>query len=471
MDKSQFGLIGLAVMGANLARNMADKGFSTLVYNRTKSKTEKFMKDFGSSPNLSGAYGLEDFVNGLERPRKIILLIKAGDPVDAMLDELIPLLDKGDIVIDGGNSFFKDTRRRYKKMEALGFEYVGMGVSGGEEGALHGPSLMPGCTKEAYEKLRPMLEAISAKANGEPCVDYIGDDGAGHFVKMVHNGIEYADMQLICEVYTIMRHVMKMDVPEIAETFSNWNQGRLSSYLIEITADILSKYDPETGKPMIDIILDKAGQKGTGKWTSLTALELGVPTPTMTEAVFARDMSARKEERVALDKEYDDITFPDIQFDKAALLQDLEKTLYASKICAYAQGFNLIGTAGREYNWNLKLGHLAKIWRNGCIIRAAFLDVVSDSFEKDSTLQNLLFSGFFADALKEARAGWGCVAARASECGVAIPALSSALSYFDSYHSAVCSANMIQAQRDYFGAHTYERVDKPGSYHTDWLAK
>ena len=456
-------------MGANLARNMADKGVKTLVYNRTAAKTKKFLEDFGHSPNLDGAFTLKDFVNQLERPRKIILLIKAGQPVDDMLDELIPLLDAGDIIIDGGNSFFKDTQRRSKRMKELGFEYVGMGVSGGEEGALHGPSLMPGCGRQAYDHIRPVLEAISAKAEGEPCVDYIGTDGAGHYVKMVHNGIEYADMQLISEVYTIMRHVLNMSVEDIAEVFDKWNQGRLSSYLIEITASILKKKDVETGKPIVDIILDKAGQKGTGKWTSLSALELGVPTPTMTEAVFARDMSSMKEERVELDKKYNDIRFASDTLDKDSLLADLEKTLYASKICAYAQGFNLIGTAGEVYGWHLNLGHLAKIWRNGCIIRAAFLNVVSDSFDSNPSMKNLLFSDFFASALKEARPGWGRIVSLAAEAGVGIPALSSALAYFDAYHTPVGNANIIQAQRDYFGAHTYERVDKEGHFHTDWL--
>ena len=456
-------------MGANLARNMADKGVKTLVYNRTAAKTKKFLEDFGHSPNLDGAFTLKDFVKQLERPRKIILLIKAGQPVDDMLDKLIPLLDAGDIIIDGGNSFFKDTQRRSKRMKELGFEYVGMGVSGGEEGALHGPSLMPGCGRQAYDHIRPVLEAISAKAEGEPCVDYIGTDGAGHYVKMVHNGIEYADMQLISEVYTIMRHVLKMDVEEIAEVFGKWNQGRLSSYLIEITAAILQKKDGKTGKPIVDIILDKAGQKGTGKWTSLSALELGVPTPTMTEAVFARDMSSMKEERVELDKKYNDIRFVSDTLDKDSLLADLEKTLYASKICAYAQGFNLIGTAGEVYGWHLNLGHLAKIWRNGCIIRAAFLNVVSDSFDSNPSMKNLLFSDFFASALKEARPGWGRIVSLAAEAGVGIPALSSALAYFDAYHTPVGNANIIQAQRDYFGAHTYERVDKEGHFHTDWL--
>ncbi|WP_296980101.1 NADP-dependent phosphogluconate dehydrogenase [uncultured Dialister sp.] len=469
MYKSQFGLIGLAVMGANLARNMASKGVKTLVYNRTAAKTKKFLEDFGDSPNLCGVFTLKDFVSQLEKPRKIILLIKAGKPVDDMLDELIPLLDQGDIIIDGGNSFFKDTQRRSHKMESLGFEYVGMGVSGGEEGALHGPSLMPGCSKGAYEQIQPVLDAISAKAEGEPCVDYIGTDGAGHYVKMVHNGIEYADMQLISEVYTIMRHVLNMSVEDIAEVFDKWNQGRLSSYLIEITASILKKKDVETGKPIVDIILDKAGQKGTGKWTSLSALELGVPTPTMTEAVFARDMSSMKEERVELDKKYNDIRFASDTLDKDSLLADLEKTLYASKICAYAQGFNLIGTAGEVYGWHLNLGHLAKIWRNGCIIRAAFLNVVSDSFDSNPSMKNLLFSDFFASALKEARPGWGRIVSLAAEAGVGIPALSSALAYFDAYHTPVGNANIIQAQRDYFGAHTYERVDKEGHFHTDWL--
>ena len=478
MQNAKIGLIGLAVMGANLARNLASKNISTLVFNRTAAKTEQFMKDFGSNPCLQAAYSLEEMVQKLERPRKIIMMIQAGPAVDAMLDTLTPLLEAGDIVIDGGNSYFEDTRRRSAKLAELGMEFVGMGVSGGEEGALNGPSLMPGCSRKAYIQLEPMLQAISAKAgeNGkEPCVTYIGTDGAGHYVKMVHNGIEYADMQLIADVYTIMRQVLGMEPEEMAKVWDEWNKGELSSYLVEITANILRKKDAETGNPMVDVILDVARQKGTGRWTSMSALELGVATPTITEAVFARNMSTYKEERTELEKVYADLTDAAnkkasfTEAEKSQLLEDLRNTLYAAKICAYAQGFNLLGTASETYGWDLQMDKISKIWRNGCIIRARFLDDVSDSFAKQRGMKNLLFSDFFAEALKKGRAGWGRVVALAAEKGVSVVALSSALSYFDAYRTANGNANMLQAQRDYFGAHTYQRVDKEGSFHTEWM--
>ena len=489
MQNAKIGLIGLAVMGANLARNLASKNVPVLVFNRTAAKTDEFMKKFGSDPCLQAAYSLEELVQNLERPRKIILMIQAGAPVDAMLDTLTPLLEKGDIVIDGGNSYFEDTRRRSAKLAELGMEFVGMGVSGGEEGALHGPSLMPGCTEKAYVQLEPMLQAISAKAGEsgkEPCVTYIGTDGAGHYVKMVHNGIEYADMQLIADVYTIMRQVLGMEPEEMAKVWDEWNKGELSSYLVEITANILKKKDAETGKAMVDVILDVAKQKGTGRWTSMSALELGVATPTITEAVFARNMSTYKEERTALEKVYADLPGAGkaaaadtntagenkkasvTEAEKEQLLEDLRNTLYAAKICAYAQGFNLLGTASETYGWDLQMDIISKIWRNGCIIRARFLDDVSDSFAKQAGMKNLLFSDFFAEALKKARAGWGRVVALAAERGVSVVALSSALSYFDAYRTANGNANVLQAQRDYFGAHTYQRVDKEGSFHTEW---
>ena len=478
MQNAKIGLIGLAVMGANLARNLASRNITTLVFNRTAAKTEQFMKDFGSNPCLQAAYSLEEMVQKLERPRKIIMMIQAGPAVDAMLDTLTPLLEAGDIVIDGGNSYFEDTRRRSARLAELGMEFVGMGVSGGEEGALHGPSLMPGCSRKAYVQLEPMLQAISAKAGEsgeEPCVTYIGTDGAGHYVKMVHNGIEYADMQLIADVYTIMRHVLGMEPAEMADVWDEWNKGELSSYLVEITANILRKKDAETGKPMVDVILDVAKQKGTGRWTSMSALELGVATPTITEAVFARNMSTYKEERKELEKVYADLpgtgnkkaSFTEAE--KAQLLEDLRNTLYAAKICAYAQGFNLLGTASETYNWDLQMDKISKIWRNGCIIRARFLDDVSDSFAKQRGMKNLLFSDFFAEALKKGRAGWGRVVALAAEKGVSVVALSSALSYFDAYRTANGNANMLQAQRDYFGAHTYQRVDREGTFHTEWM--
>ena len=450
MQKAKIGLIGLAVMGANLARNLANNNIQTLVFNRTAAKTEQFMRDFGSNPCLQAAYSMEELVQNLERPRKIIMMIQAGPAVDAMLDTLTPLLEAGDIVIDGGNSYFEDTRR--------------------------------GCSRKAYVQLEPMLQAISAKAGEsgkEPCVTYIGTDGAGHYVKMVHNGIEYADMQLIADVYTIMRQVLGMEPEEMAKIWDGWNKGELSSYLVEITANILKKKDAETGKAMVDVILDVAKQKGTGRWTSMSALELGVATPTITEAVFARNMSVYKEERTALEKVYADL--PETleaaaccrkaaftEEEKAQMLEDLRNTLYAAKICAYAQGFNLLGTASETYGWDLQMDKISKIWRNGCIIRARFLDDVSDSFAKQAGMKNLLFSDFFAEALKKARAGWGRVVALAAERGVSVVALSSALSYFDAYRTANGNANMLQAQRDYFGAHTYQRVDKEGSFHTEW---
>jgi 6-phosphogluconate dehydrogenase len=478
MQKAKIGLIGLAVMGANLARNLASRNIQTLVFNRTAAKTEQFMRDFGENPCLQAAYSLEELVQNLERPRKIVMMIQAGAAVDAMLDTLTPLLEEGDIVIDGGNSYFEDTRRRTAKLAELGMEFVGMGVSGGEEGALHGPSLMPGCSRKAYVQLEPMLQAISAKAGEdgkEPCVTYIGTDGAGHYVKMVHNGIEYADMQLIADVYTIMRHVLGMEPEEMADVWDEWNKGELSSYLVEITANILRKKDAETGNPMVDVILDVARQKGTGRWTSMSALELGVATPTITEAVFARNMSTYKEERKELEKVYADFTAAAnkkasfTEGEKAQLLEDLRNTLYAAKICAYAQGFNLMGTASETYGWDLQMDKISKIWRNGCIIRARFLDDVSDSFAKQHGMKNLLFSDFFAEALKKGRAGWGRVVALAAERGVSVVALSSALSYFDAYRTANGNANVLQAQRDYFGAHTYQRVDKEGTFHTEWV--
>ena len=478
MQNAKIGLIGLAVMGANLARNLASRNIQTLVFNRTAAKTEQFMRDFGDNPCLQAAYSLEEMVQKLERPRKIIMMIQAGPAVDAMLDTLTPLLEAGDIVIDGGNSYFEDTRRRSARLAELSMEFVGMGVSGGEEGALNGPSLMPGCSRKAYVQLEPMLQAISAKAGEdgkEPCVTYIGTDGAGHYVKMVHNGIEYADMQLIADVYTIMRHVLGMEPEEMADVWDEWNKGELSSYLVEITANILRKKDAETGNSMVDVILDVAKQKGTGRWTSMSALELGVATPTITEAVFARNMSTYKEERKELEKVYADLAAAAnkeasfTEAEKAQLLEDLRNTLYAAKICAYAQGFNLMGTASETYGWDLQMDKISKIWRNGCIIRARFLDDVSDSFAKQSGMKNLLFSNFFAEALKKGRAGWGRVVALAAEKGVSVVALSSALSYFDAYRTASGNANVLQAQRDYFGAHTYERVDKEGSFHTEWM--
>lgn len=474
MGKSEIGVIGLAVMGANLARNFAHKQVPTVVFNRTGSKTKEFMDSHGQEGPLEAAYSLQELAAKLSSPRKIILMVKAGEPVDNMIEQLLPVLEKGDIIIDGGNSYFEDTRRRTAKLAELGIEFVGMGVSGGEEGALNGPSLMPGCSKAAYASLEHALKLISAKAganNQEPCVAYIGTDGAGHYVKMVHNGIEYADMQLIADVYSIMHNALGMDNQEIAEVFSEWNNRELSSYLIEITAAILKKKDELSGGAIVDYIMDVARQKGTGKWTSMSALELGVPTPTITEAVFARHLSCCKEERQQLEKVFSDATHPAQAFTaeaKAQLIDDLRKTLYAAKVCAYAQGFNLIAAASKEYNWQLDLGALAKIWRGGCIIRAKFLTDVSNGFKADNSLTNLLFSEIFVDSLKAARPSWGRIMSLAAKQGIAVIALSSALSYFDAYCTARGNANILQAQRDYFGAHTYERTDRPGVFHTDW---
>lgn len=482
MGQAKIGLIGLAVMGANLARNLAGKQIATLVYNRTEAKTRQFMQAFGSDANLTAAYSLEELVEKLERPRKMILMVKAGAPVDALLDKLLPLLDKGDIVIDGGNSFFEDTRRRHARLAEQGIEFVGMGVSGGEEGALHGPSLMPGGSEKAFLQLEPVLRAIAAKAGHsgqEPCVTYIGQDGAGHYVKMVHNGIEYADMQLIADTSTVMRCILHMTTEEMAAVWEQWNHSELSSYLVEITAQILRKKDSATGLPMVDVIQDVAGQKGTGKWTGQNALELGIPVPTITEAVFARTMSAQKGGRLALEEIYCSLpgrkTAQEEQTkalfspqEKEALLEDLRHTLYGAKICAYAQGFNLLHGAASAYGWKLDMAAIAKIWRGGCIIRAGFLDDVSAAFSEKQGLSNLLSCPFFAEALRSARPGWGRVVALAVEQGIPVVALSSALSYFDAYRTARSNACLLQAQRDYFGAHTYQRVDREGVFHTEW---
>lgn len=471
MTYADMGLVGLAVMGANLARNMARNGINTVVYNRTAEKTKKFMEAFGDDPHLSGAMTLEEFISHIKRPRKIILMIQAGTAVDGMLSQLVPLLSEGDIIIDGGNSYYGDTIRRTKEMEAHHLHYVGMGVSGGEEGALHGPSLMPGGSEESYRELEPILTAIAAKAEGQACVTHIGTDGAGHYVKMVHNGIEYADMQMIADVYMVMKHLLYMTSEEMADVWDSWNKRELASYLVEITASVLRKTDEETGSPLVDKILDVAKQKGTGKWTALSALDLGVPAPTITEAVFARCLSERKKEREVLAKKYEMLSRDTDIKDKDAILEDLYQALYGAKICAYAQGFHLIQTAGETFGWQLHPEKIAKIWRNGCIIRAQFLDRLSDAFEKEKGMTHLLHSDYFADILKKVRPGWGRVVALSVENGIAIPALSSALAYFDAYRTETGSASLIQAQRDYFGAHTYERVDKEGTFHTDWISE
>jgi 6-phosphogluconate dehydrogenase len=465
--KADIGVIGLAVMGQNLARNMESRGYTVAVYNRTTEKTREFMAAHGPGKRLVAADTLEEFVGSLAAPRKAFIMVKAGAPVDEVINQLTPLLEKGDILIDGGNSFFQDTIRRTRAAEAKGLRYIGTGVSGGEEGALHGPAIMPGGTREAYDAVGKILRDISAKVGDEPCCAYIGPDGAGHYVKMVHNGIEYGDMELISEAYFIMKNVLGMSHDEMQRTFAEWNRGDLDSYLIQITADILGRKDPDTGQPMVEVILDKAGQKGTGKWTTDSALELGIAAPTIAEAVFARCISAVRTERVEAARI---LKGPVARFagERTQFLDAIREALYASKICSYAQGFALMKAAAAEYRWDLKFGEISMLWRGGCIIRARFLSKIRDAFLRDPDLANLMLDPYFRQVIERSQGSWRKVVATAAELGVPIPAFSSALSYYDSYRTARLSANMIQAQRDYFGAHTYERVDRPGSFHTEW---
>ena len=471
MQKADIGIIGMAVMGQNLALNMESKGFTVAVYNRTVSKVDDLIQGRGKGKNLIGTYSLEEFVSSIKKPRKIMLMVKAGPPVDEFMEKLFPYLNKGDIIIDGGNSFFKDTIRRTRVCEGKGFLFIGTGVSGGEEGALKGPSIMPGGSPAAWPQVKPILQAIAAKApDGSPCCDWIGPDGAGHYVKMVHNGIEYGDMQLICEAYYLMRDIVGLSAEELYAVFKEWNEGELNSYLIEITANIFAKKDDETGKPIIDVILDTAGQKGTGKWTSQSALDLGIPTPTIDEAVFARCISALKEERVNASKV---LNGPHVKFDgdKNDFIKAIKNALYASKICAYAQGFSLLKAASNEYKWNLNLGRIALLWRAGCIIRARFLEHIKSAFDRDKDLANLLLDPYFKDVVTKNQDDWRFVVARSVEFGLPVPAFSSALAYYDSYRAARLPANLLQAQRDYFGAHGYERVDKGRGefFHTEWI--
>lgn len=468
MTKQQVGVIGLAVMGKNLAFNIESRGYTVSVYNRSPEKTEQMLKE-ADGKNVVATYSIEEFVNSLEKPRKILLMVQAGAATDGVIESLLPHLDKDDILIDGGNTNFRDTQRRSEELQAKGINFIGTGVSGGEEGALTGPSMMPGGPKEAHELVRPMLEAISAKVDGEACTTYIGPDGAGHYVKMVHNGIEYGDMQLISEAYFILKHVLGLDADELHDVFKEWNEGELDSYLIEITADIFSKTDEETGKPMVDVILDTAGQKGTGKWTSQSALDLGIPLPIITESVFARFISAMKEERVHASKV---LSGPDVKpydGDKKELIESVRKALYMSKICSYAQGFAQLRAASEEFNWDLKYGDIAMIFRGGCIIRAAFLQKIKEAYDRDQQLPNLLLDPYFKDIVEGYQSDLRKVLSVAIENGIAVPGLSAALSYYDSYRSERLPANLLQAQRDYFGAHTYERVDKEGHFHTEWL--
>lgn len=469
MSKQQIGVIGLAVMGKNLALNIESRGYSVAVYNRSRQKTDEMLAEC-KEKQVVGAYTIEEFVNALEVPRKIIIMVKAGGPVDATIAQLKPYLQKNDILIDGGNSYFKDTIRRNKELEQEGFRFIGTGVSGGEEGALKGPSLMPGGQKDAYELVEPIFTAISAKVNGDPCCTFIGANGAGHFVKMMHNGIEYGDMQLICEAFALLKEVLNPSYEELADIFTEWNKGELDSYLIEITRDILGKMDEETGKPMLDVILDTAGQKGTGKWASQSALDEGVSTQTITEAVFARCLSAIKEERVGASKILHGPSPVPFTGDRNAFIENVRRALYASKICSYAQGFALLRAAAKQYDWDLHYGEIAMIFRGGCIIRAHFLQKIKDAYDRQSDLPNLLLDPYFSGVLQQYQDAWRSVIATAITCGIAAPAFSSAIAYFDSYRSERLPANLLQAQRDYFGAHTYERVDKPRGefFHTNW---
>lgn len=469
MTKQQFGVVGMAVMGKNLALNIESRGYSVALFNRTGSKTTDVVEEHPNK-NFKATYTIEEFVDSIEKPRRIMLMVQAGFATDATIQELLPHLDKGDILIDGGNTFFKDTIRRNEELANSGINFIGTGVSGGEEGALKGPSIMPGGQKEAYELVAPILEKISAKAeDGEPCVTYIGPNGAGHYVKMVHNGIEYGDMQLIAESYDLMKNILGVSVDEMAEIFNEWNQGELDSYLVEITADILTRTDDEgTGKPIVDVIMDAAGNKGTGKWTSQSALDLGVPLPLITESVFARFISAYKEERVKASKVLAKPEAPAYQGDKKELIEKIREALYFSKIMSYAQGFAQLRVASEDYEWDLPFGQIAKIWRAGCIIRAQFLQKITDAYDKNPTIENLLLDEYFIDITKKYQQSVRDVVSLAVQAGVPVPTFASAIAYYDSYRSERLPANLIQAQRDYFGAHTYQRTDKEGTYHYSW---
>lgn len=471
MAKQQFGVVGLAVMGKNLALNVESRGYSVAVFNRTYQKTEDFLNNEAKGKNFVGAETIEEFVESLEKPRKIMLMVQAGPATDATIASLKPLLDEGDILIDGGNTLFTDTIRRNQELDKSGIHFIGTGVSGGEEGALKGPSIMPGGQKEAYEKVAPIFEAISAKVDNEACVTYIGPNGAGHYVKMVHNGIEYGDMQLICEAYFIMKHVLGSSADELHEVFADWNKGELDSYLIEITADIFKKKDDETGKPLVDVILDTAGQKGTGKWTSQSSLDLGVPLPVITESVFARFISAMKDERVKASKVLSGPTAESNPYegDKDELVEAIRKALYMSKIISYAQGFAQMRAASEENNWDLNYGDLAMIWRGGCIIRAQFLQKIKEAYDRDPQLDNLLLDPYFKDIVEGYQDSLRKVISLAMERGIPVPGFASAIAYYDSYRTETLPANLLQAQRDYFGAHTYQRIDKEGVFHTEWM--
>jgi 6-phosphogluconate dehydrogenase len=471
-EKADIGLIGLAVMGENLVLNMERNGFTVAVYNRTVEKVDKFVEGRGKGLNFIGAHSVEEFIASLERPRKVMLLVKAGKPVDDFIELLLPHLEEGDILIDGGNSHFPDSIRRSQYVESQGKLFIGTGVSGGEEGALLGPSIMPGGSAAAWPHVKEIFQAISAKVeDGTPCCDWVGNDGAGHFVKMVHNGIEYGDMQLISEAYNLMKNLLGMSAEEMYEVFKEWNKGDLDSYLIEITRDILGFRD-EDGEALVEKILDTAGQKGTGKWTGIEALNLGIPLTLIGEAVFARCLSALKEERVEASKVLSGPT-PSYPGDESAFIEDIKSALYASKIVSYAQGYTLMREAAKEYGWELNYGGIALLWRGGCIIRSVFLGKIKEAFDQNHELPNLLLDPFFKEKVEGAQEGWRKVVATALVNGIPVPAFTTALNYFDGYRSERLPANMLQAQRDYFGAHTYERVDRPRGefFHTNWTGR
>jgi len=471
MAQCDIGLVGLAVMGQNLVLNMESRGYRVAVFNRTTSKVDDFIAGEAAGKNIEGFHSLKDLVASLKAPRKVMLMVKAGPAVDALIDELKTLLEPGDIIIDGGNTYFPDTNRRTKEVEAAGLLYVGTGVSGGEEGALKGPSIMPGGSEAAWPHVKEIFQKISAKVgpnNDIPCCEWVGPAGAGHYVKMVHNGIEYGDMQLICEAYFILKNALDLSNEELHQVFKQWNLGELESYLIEITRDIFTVKDPETGEYLVDQILDTAGQKGTGKWMSQHALDLGVPTTLITEAVYARALSALKEARVRASKV---LSGPDGKYkgDRDQFIEDVRQALYASKICSYAQGYVQLDAAAEEFGWKLDNGNIALLWRGGCIIRATFLGDIKAAFDKNPNLENLLLDDFFAEAVQKAQPSWRHVVVTAVELGLPVPGFAAALTYFDGYRRARLPANLLQAQRDYFGAHTYQRLDQEGAFHTDWI--
>ncbi len=464
---SEFGITGLAVMGQNLARNVARHGIPVAVHNRTAARTRELIDHYGDEGPFTPAASIEELVAALERPRRILIMVKAGAPVDTVIDELVPHLDSGDILIDGGNSYFEDTRRRERDLRERDLRFIGTGISGGEEGALHGPSIMPGGSRDAYAAAEQVLTAVAAKVDGTPCCTYVGPDGAGHYVKMVHNGIEYADMQLISEAYDLLRQVLGLDAAQLAEVFAGWNRGDLESFLIETTARVLAQVDAATGRPLVDLILDEAEQKGTGRWTAQSALELGVPITVITEAVFARMLSARKDERTAAAKA---LAGPGggAHHLGDGFVDDVRDALYASKVVAYAQGFDQLATASEQFGWDVDLGAMATIWRGGCIIRARFLDRIRAAYEQDPAPRNLLMAEYFRDAVATAQGAWRRVVTTAVELGVPTPAFASSLAYYDGLRRERCPANLLQGLRDFFGAHTYHRIDRPGAFHTRW---